>query len=107
MGLLSGNSCNIITIFPLGVDCDSLNATTPDDANGLITLYITGGTPPYNVSWDNGSQGTLITNLLPGDYTATVTDYYKDFTATTTCSVGKSYIWLIYLQFLLQVKHMN
>jgi hypothetical protein len=87
MGLLSGNSCNIITIFPLGLDCDSLNATTPDDANGLVTLYITGGTPPYNVTWDNGSQGTLITNLLPGSYTATVTDYYKDFTATTTCNV--------------------
>ena len=88
MGQLSGNSCNIITLLPLGVDCDSLNASTPDDTNGTVTLYITGGTPPYNVTWDNGSQGTFLTNLSPGDYTATVTDYYGDFTATTTCNVG-------------------
>jgi hypothetical protein len=87
MGLLSGNSCNIITLLPLGLDCDSINASTPDDTNGLITLYITGGTPPYNVSWNNGSKGTLLTNLSPGDYTATVVDYYGDFSATTTCTV--------------------
>lgn len=88
MGLLSGNSCNIITLLPLGLDCDSVDATTPDDANGIVALFITGGTPPYNVSWNNGSQGTLITNLVPGNYTATVVDYYGDFTATTTCVVG-------------------
>lgn len=88
MGLLSGNSCNIITLLPLGLDCDSINASTPDATNGLVTLYITGGTPPYNVSWNNGSQGTLLTNLGPGNYTATVIDYYGDFSATTTCTVG-------------------
>jgi hypothetical protein len=88
MGLLSGNSCNIITLLPLGLDCDSINASTPDSTNGMVTLYITGGTPPYNVNWDNGSQGTLLTNLGPGDYTATVIDYYGDFSATTTCTVS-------------------
>ena len=88
MGQLSGNSCNIITILPLGLDCDSINASTPESTNGLIALFITGGTSPYNVSWNNGSQGTLLTNLSPGNYTATVVDYYGDFTATTTCTVG-------------------
>jgi len=88
MGLLSGNSCNIITLLPLGLDCDSINASTPEATNGYVALYITGGTPPYNVTWDNGSHGTLLTNLNSGDYTATVVDYYGDFTATTTCSVG-------------------
>ena len=88
MSQLSGNSCNIITLLPLGLDCDSVNSTTPVNANGIVALYITGGTPPYNVTWNNGSQGTLITNLLPGEYTATVVDYYGDFTATTTCTVG-------------------
>jgi hypothetical protein len=88
MSQLSGNSCNIITLLPLGLDCDSINSTTPVNANGIVALYITGGTPPYNVTWNNGSQGTLITNLLPGEYTATVVDYYGDFTATTTCTVG-------------------
>jgi hypothetical protein len=88
MGLLSGNSCNIITILPLGLDCDSINASTPEANNGFVALYITGGTPPYNVTWDNGQQGTFLSNVGPGDYTATVVDYYGDFTATTTCNVG-------------------
>jgi hypothetical protein len=88
MGLLSGNSCNIITILPLGLDCDSINASTPDATNGFIALYITGGTPPYNVTWNNGQQGTFLSNVSPGSYTATVVDYYGDFTATTTCNVG-------------------
>jgi len=88
MGQLSGNSCNIITLLPLGLDCDSIDTTTPDDTNGIVALYITGGTSPYHVSWSNGSQGTLIKNLGPGEYTATVVDYYGDFTATTTCTVG-------------------
>jgi hypothetical protein len=98
MGLLSGNSCNIITILPLGLDCDSINASTPQSTNGLIALFVTGGTAPYNVTWDNGSQGTLLTNLSPGSYTATVVDYYGDFTATTTCTVGYDSFYLEVLE---------
>jgi len=94
MAELSGNSCNIITILPLGLECDSINASTPTSTNGLIALYITGGTSPYKVTWDNGSQGTLLTNLTPGEYTATVVDYYGDFTATTTCNVGYDSFYL-------------
>jgi len=94
MSQLSGNSCNIITILPLGLDCDSIDASTPDSTNGYVTLYITGGTPPYKVTWDNGAQGTYLSNLLPGDYKATVVDYYGDFTGTTTCTVGYSSFYL-------------
>ena len=94
MGQLSGNSCNIITILPLGVDCNSVNASTPDATNGVIVLHITGGTPPYNIVWNNGLQGSPISNLLPGNYTATVTDYYGDFSATTTCEVGYDSFYL-------------
>ena len=94
MSQLSGNSCNIITLFPLGVDCESINASTPVSANGLISLFVTGGTPPYSTTWSNGSQGAYIFNLLPGSYTATTTDYYKDFTATTVCTVGSDSFYL-------------
>jgi|TARA_R110000737_G_scaffold98184_2_gene132441 gliding motility-associated-like protein len=41
---------------------------------GLITINISGGTPPYSVSWSNGGSGTTISNLSTGTYTATVTD---------------------------------
>lgn len=94
MGLLSGNSCNIITILPLGLSCSSIDASTPDATNGVIALYVTGGTPPYNITWSNGLQGSPLTNLSPGNYTATVTDYYGDFTATTTCTVGSDSFYL-------------
>lgn len=87
MAQLSGNSCSIVTLFPLGVECNVINSSTPQATNGLISLFITGGTPPYNVVWNNGQQGSVLTNLGPGDYTATVVDYYGDFTGTTTCSV--------------------
>jgi gliding motility-associated-like protein len=44
------------------------------DCNGTITLNITGGTAPYNVSWDNGDVGQSIQGLCIGTYVATVTD---------------------------------
>ena len=94
MGQLSGNSCNIITLFPLGVECNVINSSTPQTTNGLISLFITGGTPPYNVMWNGGQQGSLLTNLGPGDYTATVVDYYGDFTGTTTCTVDYDSFYL-------------
>ena len=94
MSQLSGNSCSIITLLPLGVECESINASTPIASNGLISIFITGGTPPYTTTWSNGSQGSYIFNLLPGSYTATTTDYYKDFTATTVCTVGSNSFYL-------------
>ena len=80
MSQLSGNSCSIITLLPLGVECESINASTPISANGLISIFITGGTPPYTTTWSNGSQGSYIFNLLPGSYTATTTDYWIGLT---------------------------
>jgi hypothetical protein len=84
----TGNTCDIITLFPLGVICQSVNAYTPFTSDGAINLFITGGTPPYTITWNNGSQSQNITNLQSGNYTATIKDYYGDFTATTTCVVG-------------------
>lgn len=90
MGLLSGNSCNIITLFPMTVQCSVVNAYSPSTSDGSIFLFITGGTPPYSVTWTNGSQNQNLTSVGVGQYTATVTDYYGDFTATTTCTVGST-----------------
>ena len=88
MAQLSGNTCEIITLLPLGVVCNTVNASTPTTTNGSIYLDITGGTAPYTVTWSNGGQGQSLINLQYGDYTATVVDYYGDYSATTTCSVG-------------------
>jgi len=42
--------------------------------DGRIDLTITGGTPPYNVLWDNFQTGPNATNLPVGTYTAIITD---------------------------------
>ena len=83
------NQCDVITLLPLGVSCNVTSPTSPSSADGSITLSITGGTAPYTgITWSNGVTGTtMLTNLKAGTYSATVVDYYGDFTASTTCSV--------------------
>lgn len=79
------NECDVLTLFPLYVECVSEIPTSKSSFDGSISLIITGGTPPYVVTWDTGSISQSITDLDFGTYTATVVDYYGDFTATTTC----------------------
>jgi len=84
---LLGNECLPIVLYPMGVRC----STTPSQTqagNGTATLTITGGTPPYLTSWSNGQSGPTLSQLIPGEYTATTTDYYYDFTAITVCVVS-------------------
>jgi len=83
------NSCNIFTVFPMGIVCDSRDVTTYGGDEGQVTIYITGGTSPYTIQWSNGSSNvTTITGLTAGSYTAEVVDFYGDYTASTTCVVG-------------------
>lgn len=87
------NECNIITLFPLGVICES-TPSLPRRAEGTITLTITGGTPPYSVcyqlSGDTGFQcpfTNVLTGLNPGTYIINVSDNYFDFSVTIECVV--------------------
>lgn len=84
---LLGNECEPIVLYPMGVLC-STTASQTLAGNGTATLTITGGTPPYLTTWSNGQSGPTLTQLLPGEYTATTTDYYYDFTAITVCVVS-------------------
>ena len=79
------NECQPIVIFPLGVACQVTNPSGPNLSNGSATLIVTGGTPPYNITWENGNSSFAINNLSAGSYPATIVDYYGDFTANTTC----------------------
>ena len=79
------NECNVITIFKMSVICQVTHPSNSTASDGSTTLLITGGTPPYTVLWDNLNIGQTIYNLSPGNYTATIIDYYGDFTAKTTC----------------------
>lgn len=79
------NECDQTTIFPLGVQCFTIDPTYSDSFDGVVGVGITGGTPPYTILWNTGSVAPAIFNVGVGEYKATVTDYYKDFTATTSC----------------------
>jgi len=87
MSNISGNTCSIVTILPLGVECYSIDASAPTSNDGTIFLTITGGSTPYNITWSNGLKTSNIYNLYPGSYTATVVDFYGDYSATTTCVI--------------------
>lgn len=79
------NECDVITIFPMEVNCLVQPPTNDKTFDGSAALVITGGTPPYVIFWEVGSFAPALTNLGIGSYSATVTDYYGDFTANTTC----------------------
>lgn len=89
MAIISANTCSIVTILPMGVDCITTNASTYNSNDGTMTLEISGGTSPYTIYWSNGSQNVqTLYNVYPGTYTATIVDFYGDYSATTSCEVG-------------------
>jgi hypothetical protein len=79
------NECDVITIFPISIECLIQQPSDNESFDGSTSLIITGGTPPYTIFWEIGSFAPTLINLGVGQYDATVTDYYGDFTATTTC----------------------
>jgi hypothetical protein len=80
------NECSITTIYPMDVQCDYIQEPSGYGSNtGTLGLLISGGTAPYVISWDTGETNLIINNLGFGPKTATVTDYYGDFTIVRTC----------------------
>ncbi len=53
--------------------------------NGSISIFVTGGTTPYQYNWNNGSQSQNLYNLFPGTYSLTITD-------DNGCSLTQSYV---------------
>ena len=82
------NNCGIFTLFPLGLECVTLsNVSSPNSADGILSLNITGGTSPYSIVWSNGQKTKTISGIGAGNYEAQVVDFYGDFTASTICSL--------------------
>ncbi|MCB9331295.1 MAG: hypothetical protein H6574_09455 [Lewinellaceae bacterium] len=70
---------------PLQLQALVVNAGDSAVANGSIQLMSTGGTMPYDVLWSTGATGPLLDSLLPGMYTATLTD-------ANGCSAVETYV---------------
>jgi hypothetical protein len=69
----------------MSVSCNSTNPSNYKAFDGVASLVIVGGTPPYYIQWNNGSIGQSINNLSSGTYVATVTDSYGDYLLKSTC----------------------
>ncbi len=50
------------------------NQTCDGTNDGSIDVMVTGGTPPFSYSWNNGATTEDLTNIAPGNYTILVTD---------------------------------
>ena len=62
---------------PLPIETEILDKTEiscTGDANGMLSISAIGGSAPYEVLWNNGSNDYQIENLEAGDYSVTVTD---------------------------------
>jgi len=80
------NQCGSVTIFPMYVACNAKKPSSATASDGVASLYITGGTPPYSIQWNGGlGVSQSIYNLSVGTYTATVTDSNGDFTIVSNC----------------------
>jgi len=82
------DECGVLTLYPLGLKCKILtNPTLQNNCLGSLELEISGGTGPYTIEWDNGSNSKIITNLSPRNYSVVVVDNLGDFTGRTTCTI--------------------
>ncbi|HBW86499.1 MAG TPA: hypothetical protein DEF82_07120 [Crocinitomicaceae bacterium] len=60
------NPISISLIDSVGSECG--------ESNGLLSVSATGGQGAYNYSWNNGTNGSINSNIDEGSYTVTVTD---------------------------------
>jgi len=63
-----------VIVENLAITLNTVNESCNGLTNGNITATVTGGTPTYKYSWNNGGTTNLIYNLATGGYTVTVTD---------------------------------
>ncbi len=73
-GCIKTGTVNITEPQPLAVESSITSASCPDTGDGSITLTVTGGSAPYNVNWTGGITTQNRQNVLPGRYSAVVTD---------------------------------
>jgi hypothetical protein len=76
------NGCELIRAYelsapePVMVSTASIsNMSCTGIPDGAIQVNVSGGTPPYQYAWPNGSTSPLSTNLSAGTYELSVTDF--------------------------------
>ncbi len=73
-GITSRDSLRVNQPEPLSVNTHIRDASAWQFKNGEIRVEITGGVPPYNLRWDNGSTENLLPDIGRGTYSLEITD---------------------------------
>ena len=60
---------------PLEITATITDLNCNNSNDGTITIITTGGTTPYYYDWTNSDNSSSITNLSPGIYSVTITDF--------------------------------
>jgi gliding motility-associated-like protein len=96
------NLCSAVTgaiiTQPAGMALNSsfINPTCEtNNADGSISLAVSGGSFPYTFNWSNGATSTSLANLDAGNYQVTVTD-------GNTCSVSATFTLIYQYDFSVQ-----
>ena len=78
--VVDANGCSIsrtVTITQptgFGLSVQYQLPSCSNSTNGSISATVSGGTPPYNYSWNTGATTANISNLAGGSYTLYITD---------------------------------
>ena len=73
----------IIEPDSLVIDSVSIIDQCAGGFDGSITIFVSGGTPNYDILWSNGETGTSIDSLIPSFYSVSVTDENSCFLTYT------------------------
>lgn len=68
------DSTDVIITQPAAIVVTSVVTSDTGGCNGSVMMNVTGGTPPYNYLWSDGSSGDSLVGECPGTYCCTVTD---------------------------------
>ena len=74
LGTESSASFEITDPDPITASGELTLPVCPDDSTGVISLTIQGGTPPYEIFWNNGDMGPVLSGVPPGNHFAFIID---------------------------------
>lgn len=90
-----GTDCSVQTRTQMVVECRSTNPSLDNQADGVVALFVTGGTPPYTFfsadtqevinTFMNADVYTVFPNATEGSYNIVVVDDAGDFIIPITC----------------------
>jgi len=89
LSCLRSDTATVLAGGGLSISEEVMDATCPDKADGAIVTAVSGGTEPYNYSWDNGATTASLVNINAGIYSLTVTDI-NDCSGSDTIIVSVS-----------------